>query len=325
MADNSKELAFDQIDQFVTSLTKIYKEDKPLIVFNALVEKIKSGDQGPEYKELVLKAFNKFYKNNKANISAGTIGELPKDTSIEVTSGMKLNVTRYYIDADIEDRANISKTLLTIGCLLNPEDNDAFQRLEDFEARFRKLNVDGTSKEGAFVNSVVDMAINSMQNIDPNNPQANLASIGQSLPKLMSDLQTSMEKGEIDPQKMVGNFQSMLGSFSSLLPSMAGDAADFLTKGDAPSEKIEEVPTSVDDPSVPVIEPRGNVMGENGMPSMTGMMNMMKMVGQASQGGGAGEGGDSVEEQAAQSAMFSSIAQTVTSSIQDAMSAASDD
>ena len=326
--DQDKNTAFDTIEQFVLSLSQIYKEDKPLLVFNKFIQKIRNNELKDDYRELMLKSFNNFYTSHKQKISAGTIGELPRDACVTVTSGMKLNIPKYYTDADNNDRSNIAKTLLTIGCLLNPEDNEAFKLLEDFESKFRKLNVDSDSKEGAFVNSVVNLALSSVQNIDPKNPQANLANLGSALPQLMSELQNGMQSGEIDPQKMVEGFQGMIGTFSSLLPAAASDAADFLQN---PAPAVPSVPADApasenlpEQDVIPIVEPRGNgVMGSDGSLNLAGMMQMasglMKQTTENS------NNVSEIDDAATNSALFSSMAKTVGDTLTSAMSAASED
>ena len=325
--DQDKNTAFDTIEQFVLSLSQIYKEDKPLLVFNKFIQKIRNNELKDDYRELMLKSFNNFYTSHKQKISAGTIGELPRDACVTVTSGMKLNIPKYYTDADDNDRSNIAKTLLTIGCLLNPEDNEAFKLLEDFESKFRKLNVDSDSKEGAFVNSVVNLALSSVQNIDPKNPQANLANLGSALPQLMSDLQNGMQSGEIDPQKMVEGFQGMIGTFSSLLPAAASDAADFLQNKDPPTDTGLASPISGESPerdAIPSVVPRGtSVMGSDGNLNFGGMMQMASSL--MKQTTDNSNDISEIDDAATNSALFSSMAKTVGDTLTSAMSAASEE
>ena len=336
MDGKDKETAFQTIENFVISLSEIYKDDKPLHVFNQLIKKIKNkefkGDENEVYHELILKAFNEFYSNHKQKISIGTIGELPRDACVTVTKGMKLNIPKYYTDADNDDRSNIAKTLLTIGCLLNPEDNEAFKLLEDFENKFRKLNVDNDTKEGAFVNSVVNMALGSMQS-NSSDPFSNLANIGSALPKMISELQTGMEKGELDPQKMVSGFQNMIGSFGALIPQNATDAAEFIQNKNSSSDVSQksEKPEDEDEFVVPVVEPRPKTVGEDGNFNMAGMMQMatgmMKNMAQqpTSASGESGNSISEVESAAVNSAFVTNMAKTVADTVSSAMDSVNDE
>ena len=337
MANADKESAFDTIEQFVNSLTLIYKDDKPLIIFNEFVKKIRNnefGDKTASYKDLTLTAFNKFYTEHKQKISAGTIGELPRGACITVTSGMKLNIPKYYIDADDKDRSTIAKTLLTAGCLLNPEDNDAFKLLEDFENKFKELNCNNNTKEGAFVNSIVNMALGSIQNIDPNNPGANLAAIGNSLPGMISEFQKGMEGEELDTKKMISGFQDMIGTFSALLPQgemskNVQETADFITNntGSGDNTGDNNGKGDADFPSVPTApSPRANAIDSEGNLNPMGMMQMaMGMMNQsANQSAPDTDDIGEVEAAATQSAMMSSMAKTVGDTVFSAFDAIND-
>lgn len=299
-----KKSTLTSIDNFVDSLAKSWPNDTNLRVFMLLVKKVVNEEFGSEQEtreKMLLDAFDDFYKKNRLDIVSNRFHMVTD--KIFISDGINLDIVQYYKDSPDADRTNIAHNVLTIGCLINQDDDSSIEMLEQFLASTKKMNVDTSTPEGKFVNDIMTTTFEGLKDADMNNPMDMFTRVGAKMPELVNGIKNNMESGELDPMRMASAFQSMIGAFTPLVASMSKQA-------EKPSEE-----SKVTEPAEQGIEPHKGLVDDNGNMNIANMVSAFQNM---STGGGD-------EDDAVTSGIMASVASTAMDTMKDVITQVSEE
>lgn len=246
--------AFNAIFSFVSDIwdvfgTKNVKKVTPLVLYHRLVESTKLSDS--DSIEKILNGFKTFFITHGSSILTGQLDNIPENTKILYGSSericLEIQKFIYKTKNDSDTREAIRSHLLTISCILEP-DQSKISELEKFSAS--DIHIDTSTKEGEFINKLMQKAKNSMKNVNTSNPMAAVAGMFQS--GIVQDMTTGLQKGiasgEMKMDRLLGAMQTAIGS---VLPSDATSGETSNT--DTSTDTVTDVVTPEND-NVPRVE-----------------------------------------------------------------------
>lgn len=215
--------AFNAIFSFVGDLCEVFGNKKkitPLGLYNRIVESTKLSDY--DSIEKLLRGFKNFLFLYNKNILENTLDDIPKDTKILYGTNericIEIQLFIYKTKKDTETREAIRNHLLNISCIIDPNESK-IKELEKFVnvAPSGEIKIDTSTKEGAFINNIMQKAKNSMSNYDSNNPMAGILGIFQSgvVQDMLLGVQNGVASGDMKIENLLGTMQ---GAISSVLP-----------------------------------------------------------------------------------------------------------
>lgn len=264
-AENSKQLeAFSAISSFVNDLWDAFgnvKKASPLALYHRLVEGIKITDK--ESIKKTVDGFKTFLKQHELSIMKGDFEAVPQGTVIPYGANKRICIeiqSFFYRSRNDKDTLEVIKRhLLTIGMILDPRE-DKMTELENSQKTVDAMaemlpGLDMKSKEGQFINDILENAKTSLQDIDTSNPMTAMMAIYNSgaLQKMMTGMQT----GEMNPKSLA---KMMKKTLNTLLPDDEDD--------DVPAPTPVETPTLVEAPTEAVGGVENVVEAEEAMPAL---------------------------------------------------------
>ncbi|HMP28086.1 MAG TPA: hypothetical protein PKD85_00715, partial [Saprospiraceae bacterium] len=218
--------AFNAIFSFVGDIWDLFGQTKkvdPLVLYHRLISNTKLSDTDSIEKIIAgFKAFLTIYNDDVLKL---TLDNIPKGTKIQYGTS-----ERIYLDIqkfihrtknDEDSRQAIRDHLLNISCIIEP---NSIKMAELEKLAKGEITVDTSTKEGAFINSIMQKAKAGMKNVDANNPMAAMAGIFQSgvVQDMMKGLQEGVASGDMKMDKLLGSMQSAIGSVLPAAGNMGG-------------------------------------------------------------------------------------------------------
>lgn len=208
--DDQVKKAFFAIAEFVEEVGSVFEDrnSKPLVLYRRLFEKT-----GVTNKAFIMKSYNAF----KAFTAEYKDAILQRDVNTfrnktifyrEESPVIGVPIGKVFLWASSNEKEVIWNHLLVILETTNPNSG----AIEELEKLNNKLSLDN-SKEGKFVQDVM-AELESSVGSDVDNPMEAIMSLMQGgfMNKLMESMQTGVDDGEIDINKLMGAAQSMLGA-----------------------------------------------------------------------------------------------------------------
>lgn len=207
--DETTKAAFNAIKDFVKELNDTFgsKKVSPIALYNRLLEKIAPIDNASISK--IFSGFQNFFNTYESALVEDKLDTIPKDTRITYggNNHIYLDIQRYIHQSDEDARNTIRQHLLIINALLEPN-RDKLSLLEKEEKKKASKipTLNNNSREGQFINSVLDKAKTSLKDVSvDSNPATLMFTLAQSglVTDLISGLQNGVQNGELDPQKLM--------------------------------------------------------------------------------------------------------------------------
>jgi hypothetical protein len=226
--DSMNVVIFKTISNFVFDLSSFYgKKQRSLLLYKRLIEKTTLVHETTINKHIEL--FKKFCISNREAIQNQDHTKLA-DNFITYSEKVFIDMKNIFELADNESKNVIWKHLLTITAFVDPSSN-AKKLLKEMSEDSKSKGESGN--EANFLSNIIEKV---EKNIDPEeaskNPMAAVSSIMSSgvFTDLISNMQSGIEKGDLDLGKLMGTVQGMLGSMggntgmdlSSLMSNLGG-------------------------------------------------------------------------------------------------------
>lgn len=226
--DNSTNniLIFKAISGFIRDLSDLYgKEQRSLNLYRRLIEKTSI-----IHEQAISKNIEIFRKFCVANRDAFQLADSDKvgETVIKYSDKVFIDMAAIFKLADSDSKQSIWKHLLTISAFVDPGSN-AKKMLKEMSQDSK--NNGGSGKEEDFLSSIIQKVEGS---IDPEaasaNPMAAISSIMTSgvFTDLIGSMQSGIESGELNIEKMLGTVQSMLGGLQTDAKSSGIDISSLM-------------------------------------------------------------------------------------------------
>jgi hypothetical protein len=219
-------LIFKAISGFIRDLSDLYgKEQHSLNLYRRLIEKTSI-----IHEQAISKNIEIFRKFCVANREAFQLADSDKvgETVIKYSDKVFIDMAAIFKLADSDSKQSIWKHLLTISAFVDPGSN-AKKMLKEMSQDSK--NKGGTGKEEDFLSSIIQKVEGS---IDPEaataNPMAAISSIMTSgvFTDLIGSMQSGIESGELNIEKMLGTVQSMLGGLQTDAKSSGIDISSLM-------------------------------------------------------------------------------------------------
>jgi len=219
--------AFHAISLFVNELWNVYgtrKAPTPLALYHRLLEHVSSTDV--EGMIAFVKGFSDFVTKYETALINNDLTSIPRGERVTygVSNTVYLEIQKYIHQADEDTREVIRQHLLTISTILAPND----RKVAELESRLAAANIKGLnfgedSPESEFLTGIMSKAKNTMETVDTSNPMAAIMGMVQSgiLQDMFTGLQTGVESGKMDMQKLLGTMQTAIGA---LMPQQTSEA-----------------------------------------------------------------------------------------------------
>lgn len=219
-------LIFKAISGFIKDLSDLYgKEQHSLNLYRRLIEKTSI-----IHEQAISKNIEIFRKFCVANREAFQLADSDKvgETVIKYSDKVFIDMAAIFKLADSDSKQSIWKHLLTISAFVDPGSN-AKKMLKEMSQDSK--NKGGSGKEEDFLSSIIQKVEGS---IDPEaataNPMAAISSIMTSgvFTDLIGSMQSGIESGELNIEKMLGTVQSMLGGLQTDAKSSGIDISSLM-------------------------------------------------------------------------------------------------
>lgn len=221
--DKKQREAFNAILSFVNDLWDAFGSSKkvtPLSLYHRLVTNIKVSDMGSINN--VVNGFKTFMSLYELSLLKGDINSIPEDTKISYGNSGRicLEIQKYFYRSrnNEETLTIIRQHLLTIGMILDPRADkivelENSQRERDEAAASILPGIDISTKEGQFINDVLNTAKSGMEGVDTNDPMQAMMGVYRSgaFQKMMG----GMQDGTMNP-KTLGRM--MKKTLNALIP-----------------------------------------------------------------------------------------------------------
>lgn len=205
---------FSSISCLLNDLKELNKNNRPLALYNRLVQKLSQEDEN------IIKKHVDIFKNFLSQYSDIILNKktLPEDAEIVFRKkGDKIDIYvdigKIYKNAPEEERTNIMKHLLTLHELILPGKG----ALEKLENPLTELGIDTSTNEGKFVQNIFEQAKPVAENIDSSDPSELFTSILSSglFKNMATDLKSQMDTGSLDVSKLFGTMQSLMTNLTT--------------------------------------------------------------------------------------------------------------
>ena len=206
-------LIFKAISGFIKDLSELYgKEQHSLNLYRRLIEKTSVIHEQAIAKHIEI--FRKFSVDNRDAFQESDHKKLV-DGVIKYSDKVFVDLSEIFTIADPDSQEAIWKHLLTISALVDPSSN-AKKILKEMAVDSK--NNGGSGREEDFLSNIIQKV---EQSIDPStaasNPMAAISGIMTSgvFTNLITDMQTQIESGDLNINKMLGTVQHMLGGLQT--------------------------------------------------------------------------------------------------------------
>lgn len=241
-----KREAFNAILSFVKDLWDTFgnpKKATPLALYHRLITSIKFSDF--ESISKIVQGFEVFLKKYELLLLKGKVGDIPENVKITYGNSERvcLEIQKYFYQSrNNEDAvATIKQHILTIGMILDPKEDkiaelENSQKERDEAAAGVLPGIDINTKEGQFINDILETAKNGMDGVDTSDPMQAMMGVYRSgaFQKMMG----GMKDGSMNP-KVLGKM--MKKTLNALIPD--DEPEDEPEKEpDEPEEKLDEKP-----------------------------------------------------------------------------------
>jgi hypothetical protein len=213
--------AFKIIDDFVRSLSTAYgNRHKPLLLYNRLISKTKAVHDVSIRRHV--SAWQKFCVENREAIREKVATKICTK-KVEYSERIYIDIDLLLHIADQENKEVIWKYLLLISALLDPEGRaketlrSLFQNRDQSNNQIANGSGDDSSKEVNFLTNIMEKVSKNVKIDDNTNPAEALNSVMKSgiLTDIMSDIQKTVQNGQLDPSKIFGIAQGLMGQMSN--------------------------------------------------------------------------------------------------------------
>jgi hypothetical protein len=202
--------AFNAILLFVNDLWDVFGNPKkvaPLTLYHRLITSLKVSDMDSMNK--VVDGFKRFLRTYELPLLKGKIDEIPANTKIMYGNNERicLEIQKYFYQSkdNEETTAIIRQHLLTIGMILDPKADkitelENVQRERDEAAAAVLPGIDINTKEGQFINDILETAKNGMEGVDTSDPMQAMMGVYRSgaFQKMMG----GMKDGSMNPRAL---------------------------------------------------------------------------------------------------------------------------
>lgn len=238
--------AFSAITTFITDLWEVFgtKQTSPLALYRRLTEHITFSNT-----EGIMKAvsgFQTFFKSHEALLVSNKLNELPVGTVINYHDGKLafIEIQKFLHKSDEGTKNVIREHLLTIRALLDPSTDKIAEltaatnaaKLNDMAQGTGEMNISTDTKEGQFVNDIMQRTRETMSNVSNlDNPMMAMMELIKSgvVNDMVSGLQQGVGSGDMDINRLFTTMQKAIGS---IMPATENTPA-------APTvEEIKDVP-----------------------------------------------------------------------------------
>lgn len=215
MTSNSK--AYEAISSFVSDLWEVFgnpKKKSTLAIYKRLLDTTDPKDENRVTK--VIEGFQKFLVVFENDIMNNNLDNIPRGTVIRFGTSdiVKLEIQKFIYQSEDDIQEAIRQHLITISAIIQPS-KEKINSLRQMEKRkLPELNIDSSTKEGAFINDIMNKAKDTMENVDTENPGAAIMGLLQSgvIQDMVTGLQSSAQSGEMDMGKLLGTMQGAIGT-----------------------------------------------------------------------------------------------------------------
>jgi hypothetical protein len=197
--------AFTAILSFVNDLWDAFgnKKASPLALYHRLITSFKVGDL--ESITNVVEGFRIFLKTYELPLLKGKIDEIAEDAKIAYGNSGRicLEIQKYFHWSrnNEETRSIIRQHLLTIGMILDPR-ADKITELENAQKERETMlpGIDTSTKEGQFINDILETAKSGMEGVDTSDPMQAMMGVYRSgaFQKMMG----GMQDGSMNPRAL---------------------------------------------------------------------------------------------------------------------------
>jgi len=248
---------FNAIVSFVNDLNDAFGQSKkitPLALYHRLIQNLKTGDHEGIAK--AVNGFKIFLRRYELALIKNDIGSIPEGTTIKYGDSERIciEIQKYFYRSRNQEEtlAVIRQHLLTIATIINPS-SDANARLAELENAQKERDAGGSSvlpgidtstKEGRFINDILETAKNGMEGIDTNDPMTAMMGVYKSgaLQKMMA----GMNDGSMNPRSLG---RMMKKTLNALIPDDPEDevkpSSDVpvtpVTASETPNTNVEQV------------------------------------------------------------------------------------
>lgn len=220
---------YNAIGDFVSALSEIFTKNKPLALYNKLIEKTPIRDKERINKHI--NVFQKYLGNNKNFLIQGKLELLGR---VEYSEQIFIDVP-FFIKKDKEIAASIRQHLLNISMLISPDQSvgqlltsqPVPQGPNPMDMLGNMMNMFGGGEGGD--NPMAGMMGAMMGGEGGQNPFGMLA-------PMINDMREGMETGKFDMRKMFSGLHQMMDNLEKQLPDEEADTALPESKS---SSKIE--------------------------------------------------------------------------------------
>lgn len=217
MSEETSNKAYEAIVSFVNDLWEVFgstKTKSSLMLYHRLIERNNSADE--QFIEKVVSGFTLFLTLYEQNILKNELDKIPKGTVIDFGASkvIKLEIQKYIHQSDEEIREAIRQHLITISALLKPSQEKLEQLRNIRNKQLENIKIDTNSKEGEFINNIMQKAKMNMESVDTDNPAAAIMGLFQGglINDMMSGLKNGVDNGEMDMSKLLTTMQSAIGN-----------------------------------------------------------------------------------------------------------------
>jgi hypothetical protein len=215
--NDDKQKIFNYVVEFVEDLYPLHDKNKPLTLYRKLLVSTKNSNDNKIKKNginKVVSGFKNFLLYHRQNILSNTLERIPRGEVIKINNSetIYIDIQRFIYKSDEETKCAIRRHLLIIASVLDPE---AKQTLFSETGLSSKEKVDlvlstvnDGSAEGDLIANMVNDVSNSMKDSDSSNPAGAIMQLFSN--GTFSKLQSEMESGKIDPNKLLSQLQSSM-------------------------------------------------------------------------------------------------------------------
>ncbi len=232
---------FNTISDLLGALSHKFPNDKPLALYNRLVDKITIRNTGAIQKHIDI--FEKWCQKHKSYIV--DCNPLPQQSTINYSDRIYVKIAYFIHRLNDSDSKKINQYLHTICALLIPDENI----LSSLEDKIEALKVDGNTTEGAFINDIMGDVKNAVENSDSNNPMSAIGGLfeGGFIQKITAGLAHSVGSGEMDMSKLFGVLQTTMSEMGKHMEQDPTPKIEEIEEFKPPSPPKKEVKEELDD------------------------------------------------------------------------------
>jgi len=202
--------AFNAILSFVNDLWDAFGNSKkvtPLALYHRLITSLKVSDMDSILK--VVQGFQVFLRKYELSLLKGKITDIPENAKVMYGNSERicLEIQKYFYQSrgNEETVATMRQHLLTIGMILDPKEDKIAelemcqQKREEAEAAVLP-GIDINTKEGQFINDILETAKNGMEGVDTSDPMQAMMGVYRSgaFQKMMG----GMKDGSMNPRTL---------------------------------------------------------------------------------------------------------------------------